>query len=282
MIQLDSTVKPADEILLKLQEYQDSINGKGTFEKRAEAAKKDFSARNKTSNAAFQAVKKSLTAMCSGARRCCYCEDSVGDEVEHIYPKSLYPEFCFNWDNYLYACGNCNGPKNDKFAVFKHDSGFFTEVNPPKGQAAQQPPAGKPVLINPRLEDAMEFCMLDLTGTFEFILRTPQGELQPGTEAYQRAHYTINTVLRLNEREFLREAREHSYGDFKARLGEYVRAKANNAVETKLNKMIAQLRKHQHPTVWKEAQRYHKLRLLGKFDQEFDEYFLAAPEALTW
>ena len=47
-----------------------------------------------------------------------YCEDSVGDEVEHHRPKNLYPDHTFLWDNYLYACGPCNGPKNNRFAVF--------------------------------------------------------------------------------------------------------------------------------------------------------------------
>ena len=65
----------------------------------------------------FKEIRAVLTCMCVGIRRCSYCEDSVADEVEHIKPKDLYPGAVFDWSNYLYACGNCNGPKNNNYAV---------------------------------------------------------------------------------------------------------------------------------------------------------------------
>jgi hypothetical protein len=37
----------------------------------------------------------------------------VTDEAEHINPKDLYLERVFDWANYLYACGPCNGPKSN-------------------------------------------------------------------------------------------------------------------------------------------------------------------------
>lgn len=277
MIQLPNNVSPDAATLATLAGYQNTVDQAGTFNQKSAAAKKEFSARNKKTNAAFIEVKKALTKMCSGARRCCYCEDSVGDEVEHIYPKTLYPEHCFSWDNYLYACGNCNGPKNDKFAVFRQDNGKYEEVNPAHNQPAQQPPVGTAVLINPRIEDAMQYCMLDLTTTFDFVIRAPVG-----SEEYQRAHYTINEVLRLNQREFLREAREESYGDYKTRLHHYVTKRDGGATVAQLDRMIEQLQKKQHPSVWKEAQRYHRMGLLAKTDSDFNDYFLAAPEALSW
>ena len=48
-----------------------------------------------------------------------YCEDSVADEVEHFRPKDLYPDVVFAWRNYLYACGQCNGGKNNRFSIVR-------------------------------------------------------------------------------------------------------------------------------------------------------------------
>lgn len=279
MIQLDNSVSPSQEILDKLREYQDVVDSKPSFPERSKEAKARFSSRNRKGNKVFDAVKKSLTDMCSGARRCVYCEDSVGDEVEHIFPKDLYPEKVFQWENYVYACGNCNGPKNNKFAIFRIDDGTFFSVNPPPGQPAQAPPAGDPVMINPRLEDPLQYCMLDLAGTFKFVAISPEG-----TREYQRVDYTFNEVLRLNheEREFLRQAREEAYGDYKARLFEYVSRRNQGAPVDQLDAMVAQLKKKNHPTVWKEMQRYHRDGILQDVDGELDDLFVAAPEALNW
>jgi uncharacterized protein (TIGR02646 family) len=222
MIKLRSDIVPSPETLLKLKEYQDEINRLPTFAQKSARAKVSFSSKNTKSNTTFHNVKESLTEMCNSTRRCVYCEDSLGDEVEHIFPKDLYPERCFDWNNYVYACGPCNGPKNNKFAVHQHSNGALTVVNPPKGTSTSQPPAGDPVMINPRTEDPLQFAILDLAGTFEFIAL-------PGITAKekQRSDYTFNEVLRLNhaDREPLRQGRENAYSNYSSRLFEYVMKK---------------------------------------------------------
>jgi hypothetical protein len=57
--------------------------------------------------------------------KCAYCECKpvVGDsyiQVEHFYPKSLYPEHCFDWHNFLPVCARCNLAKSnfDWFIVY--------------------------------------------------------------------------------------------------------------------------------------------------------------------
>ena len=89
----------------KLEEYQSDVDGKGTYEKRVAEGKRLFKSRNSKRNGTFKAVRKTLSVMCRGPRRCMYCEDSAADEVEHFRPKDLYPEAVFVWMNYLYACG---------------------------------------------------------------------------------------------------------------------------------------------------------------------------------
>lgn len=277
MIQLEQNIYLEQEIIDKLKVYQDEIDGLATFELRSEKAKNIFSTRNKIGNKVFDAVKTKLTEMCSGARRCVYCEDSVADEVEHIHPKDLYPNFCFHWDNYVYACGNCNGPKNNKFAIFRKDDGSFYKVNPPKKTKATEPAEGNDVLINPRIDDPLDFCMLDLSLTFKFVVIA-----KAGTDDAVRADYTFNEVLRLNDREFLRKARKNAYINYKSRLGYYTTEKSEGMVQNKLDDLIENLKQEAHPTVWKEMQRYHSKGILKSIDKDLDDLFIKSPEALKW
>lgn len=51
--------------------------------------------------------------------KCMYCESFVthidyGD-VEHIKPKSKFPELEFNWENLGFVCGKCNNCKLQKY-----------------------------------------------------------------------------------------------------------------------------------------------------------------------
>ena len=51
--------------------------------------------------------------------KCMYCESKIlhvyyGD-VEHIKPKSKFPELKYEWDNIGYVCAKCNGAKGDKY-----------------------------------------------------------------------------------------------------------------------------------------------------------------------
>ena len=62
-----------------------------------------------------------------------YCLDSFGSDIEHFYPKSVYPCLAFTWDNYLLACSYCNRiRKNDSFPLDDDNS---------------------PLLLNPATED---------------------------------------------------------------------------------------------------------------------------------
>src|SRR5437016_3624190 len=92
----------------KLQLYQSQIDGYTDYAQRVQSAKADFARYNISSREPFKTIHNTLTALCCGARRCMYCEDSCADEVEHFRPKDLYPEACFVWENYLFSCGRCN------------------------------------------------------------------------------------------------------------------------------------------------------------------------------
>ncbi len=61
--------------------------------------------------AALKDVRGQLDTMFQG--KCCYCEKIIAKDIEHFYPKTLYPGRMFDWDNMLRACKDCNFEKHD-------------------------------------------------------------------------------------------------------------------------------------------------------------------------
>ncbi len=255
--------------MLHLQEQQAIIDGISEYRLQVAEAKRLFSLRNKRDNDHFNTIKSVLTEMCSGARRCVYCEDSCADEVEHIKPKTLYPDTTFVWINYVYACGPCNGTKSSKFAIFSAATGEIKNVARGKKDDVVPVEQGTPVLIDPRIENPLDFMNLDLLFTFFF---RPRGNI--GSPNHIRGEYTIVT-LELN-RSPLPEARGEAYDCYKALLGDYIRRRNSGSPDQTLYNLIQAIKRMRHPTVWREMKRQHT-RI-----QELDELFTEAPEALHW
>ncbi|ATB28394.1 hypothetical protein [Melittangium boletus] len=269
MIQLpDISLPPEAET--QLLQYQNEINALPDYAARVEQARLRFSALNKKGNPTFDSVKAKLSSMCTGARRCAYCEDSVADEVEHIRPKTLYPEFVFAWMNYLYACGPCNVPKNNNFAVFANGTGVLTQVARRRKDPVAPPVPGNPVLLDPRVEDPTEYMALDLRDTFWFVARAKSDTIE-----HKRADYTIRT-LQLNIRDYLPRARRSAYLDYRAHLSHYVQVRNQAQGEEHLLRLAQEIQTRQHPSVWREMKRQHSQI------EELRKLFEAAPEALGW
>ena len=189
--------------------YQAAINLEPDFNNRVKLAAAKFKQYNRKENATFCLIKTALDAMCAGARRCMYCEDSAADEVEHHRPKALYPECVFDWLNYLYSCGPCNGPKKSHFALFRNGA-VVDRVWAPSGSTTP-PWVGNPVLLDPRSDNPLDYLMLDIAGgTFLFVPTIASPSLE-----FSRADYTIK-LLRLNERDYLPRARREAYNNYTA------------------------------------------------------------------
>jgi uncharacterized protein (TIGR02646 family) len=58
-----------------------------------------------------------LRRMAGRRERCMYCEDSRGTDIEHFWPKSVYPERTFEWPNMLLSCAGCQRAKGDRFPL---------------------------------------------------------------------------------------------------------------------------------------------------------------------
>ena len=246
-----------------LARYQADVDAEPTYKKQVAAAKRLFKSRNRSENSTFTAVRKELTRLCSDSRRCMYCEDSVADEVEHFRPKNLYPEVVFAWMNYLYACGPCNGGKNNKFVVID-DTGALIDVTRPYKAPVVRPESGDAALIDLRRENPLDFLMLDLHETFEF---TPIADA--GTHDYERASYTIE-VLGLNDRDYLVMARKTAFENYRALLYTY----GQECDPQRRSIGMRAIRDNYHPTVWWEMKRQRQRW------EELADLFAHAPEFL--
>jgi uncharacterized protein (TIGR02646 family) len=231
MIRLPDIALPA-ATAKQLSEWQRLIDELDDYASQVEEAAKSFKSRNTTTNLTFRVVRETLDEMCAGARRCAYCEDSMADEVEHIRPKAFFPDRTFDWSNYVYACGPCNGPKNKKFAVFVH--GLRHDLSRQRDEVPKPPPNGEHLLIDPRSEDPLNFFVLDLMDTFAFV---PKPGLTNSNR--DRASYTIE-ILRLN-RDILLKARKEAFDGYRARLREYASELERGAPKKNLNS-LARLR----------------------------------------
>lgn len=250
-----------------LQQYQKAVDDKPTFSEKVREGKHLFSRYNTKTNAAFKVVRKHLAEMSGGTVRCNYCEDSNANQVEHLYPKSLYPEKCFIWENYCYACGPCNQPKRDRFAVFEQATG--KEVHPEDITKSSPLPSGQALLVDPRFENPFDYLFLDTLDTFRFV------PFMEEEKSVRRAAYTIE-ILGLNSRNSLVRARKVAFGNFKARLFEYVAKKERVEFVDELKTLKDSLKREHHQTVWHEMIRQRSLH------PELNDLFNRAPEALEW
>lgn len=253
-----------------LRALQAEVDAAGPYAARVAEGKRLFGLRNTRGNAIFDEVKRALDLMCSGARRCAYCEDSAADEVEHVRPKDLYPQVVFAWGNYIYACGPCNGPKGSHFAVFVAGAAALVEVARRAKDPITQPLNGEPALIDPRTEDATKLMFLDLRETYLF---TPLAA--KGTRDHARADYTI-TTLRLNKRPELPRARREAYLDYVGRVRHYKHERDTKVSAFRLVELREAVQRRQHPTVWREM-----LRQREKLP-ELHALFADVPEAASW
>ncbi len=249
----------------QLEKWQNQINAEITFELQSNKAKSLW---NKHSTLTFKDIKEKLSEMCPGHKRCVYCEDSYADEIEHIYPKDLFPDRSFNWENYIYACGPCNGPKNNKFALIQLDDSIL-DITPIRNQPTQQPPNLPAALIDPRVEDPMRFLEIDIFGTFFYL---PKDGLDNANK--NKATYTIK-VLRLNARSHLVSSRASAYHSYMALADYYGDLKHSNFVEQSiLDGFVNIINLQNWPSVWFEMKRN---RLLIP---ELDHILNLAPELI--
>lgn len=271
MLQLPNDITLTPRSTGYMIRWQTAINDEPDYQAQIKKAKATWGKSNKT----FDEIKEKLRLMSNNTSRCNYCEDSVADEIEHIYPKDIYPDRTFVWENYLYSCGHCNLRKSNNFALI-NPGGNLNDITPPKplpdDHVFVRPPNNQIAFIDPRIENPTDFIELDIIDTFRFV---PAIELNETDENYIRAQYTID-VLQLNDREFLVQARRTAYQNFRARLREYIQQRNDGANQADLDELINGIQEENHKTVWREMVRFNTLI------PTLNELFQEAPEAVDW
>ena len=282
-------------ILNHLQKLQDNIDALPTYKAQVKEAKVLWQNKKKTNSqkAAFNRVEKELQKIAVGANNYCnYCEENVGTTIEHIYPRGLFPNKTFVWENYLWTCKECNGKhKISQFQIFK-SANSSEIIDLVKDYSFVRPSNEDTVFINPRLENPLDYLQIDLeSGLFE------SKENNTNTRAYKRAAYTIET-LQLNARKRLVANRQKAYQTYQNLLQQYIDLQKSTSSEALVaifpvsnntrrapwekQKNLANLElqtmllNQTHPTVWKEMQRQvESIPVLKNLFQQ-------VPEALAW
>ncbi|MFN0214593.1 MAG: hypothetical protein ACKVT2_10095 [Saprospiraceae bacterium] len=239
---------------------------------------------------AFEQIKLALTEMCVGVNVCNYCEGNEANDIEHIYPKSFFPEFAFVWTNYLLACKQCNsGLKLDKCFVMD-DEGNVHETT-----RGQEPLHRSIAQVNPRIEDPDDFFWLNMK-VWKFEIHEGLSE-----QNFNKADKTLE-ILALNERDFLlagRHAAAQEYFNKMDRLRRIVISTSVQEVEQALNPYEVELvdrnllldvikmdmknsirryiQKLPHPSVWNAIK-----AIESRVNERWQDIFQTIPEALEW
>jgi len=93
--------------------------------------------------------------------KCCYCEDAnIVGEIEHYRPKSRYEWLEFDWENLLFACGNCNKNKWASFEI----SGTMANKNDSFEICDQKE---LPLMVNPEKDLAEQWIVFEKNGNIK-------------------------------------------------------------------------------------------------------------------
>lgn len=65
----------------------------------------------------IQPALKLLRQAAGKYERCMYCVDSHGTDIEHFRPKTPYPDYSFQWSNWLLCCTECGRIKGSQFPM---------------------------------------------------------------------------------------------------------------------------------------------------------------------
>lgn len=275
-----------------LNDLQQKIDAEKAFNKKVAKAQSLWNSKGGTTGKkVFKIISKELYSMCLYIGVCNYCEQSEANDIEHIYPKSFFPEYTFDWQNYLLACKQCNSAyKLDKCFVLDGNNNI---VAVKRGTSPQHKVIA---FLNPRLtkDNPSNFMLLDMQ-TYRFIL-LPNLKKKDASKAQS----TLD-ILQLNHRSILLQARKSAGIYYYQRLKlliELQKAKTIAEIENlltpyddKIDKSLnlkdlkkalldsfhIHISKYQHPSVWQS------IKLIeSKVNTKWKAIFKQIPVTLTW
>lgn len=279
-----------------LNNQQEAIDGLAGYEDRVRLSKMLWQNKKKSNarKSVFKGIEKELQKIAVGSNSYCnYCEANIGSNIEHIYPRGLYPSKTFDWDNFLWACNQCNGRhKVAQFQIFQSPQSSQV-INLVKDYSFTPPLNDDAVFINPRYDNPMDYLKLNLeTAVFEIIADDVH------SREYIRSDYTLS-ILKLNLRKGLLHDRKMAIEKYKKLFISYLSANYSSSFSAlhhcigQMNYTVGNLSFEEekmkfclfikneiltgnHLTVWKEMQ---KQSYENSF---FNDLFSKHPPALKW
>jgi len=289
MIRLDSKTISSD-VMQILNELQNKINNETTFEKKAEKSKSLWKSKGgKKGEQAFEIIRKVLYDMCVYIGTCNYCEHNEASDIEHIYPKSFFPEKTFDWENYLLVCKECNSAyKLDKcYILDNNDEIIFVKRK-------EEPPYKTLAFINPRVENPERFMILS-PDSFEFELLSDLDKKDTN-----KSNSTLQ-ILKLNQRHTFLHKRKSVANNCYETMERLIKIMSANSLEElksvlrpnddrfdftfSLDKLKSEIKesykrhisRYEHPSVW-----YSIKLIASKTNEKWKTIFEKIPEALNW
>lgn len=285
---IERTLEDSEQTVLT--QLQTQVNSEVSFAKKAEKAKTLWETKGgKEGKQAFVKIADVLAEMCVSVKTCNYCEGNVANDIEHIYPKSFFPEKAFEWQNYLLACKQCNsGYKLDKCFVMDANGTIHSTVR------GVEPVHSNVALINPWIDNPKDFLWLNMeVGKFELHIDL--------SEAYKNKALKTLEILALNERDYLIVGRKRvadELYDKMDRLSRILKAAsvpeiesilapyhgiidATLPIETIKYQVVETTKQHiyklLHPSVWYAIQ-----TIASKVNLKWKAIFEVLPQALEW
>jgi len=289
MIQLASKNLDKD-VQQELDSLQRKVDNEITFAKKVEKAQSLWNSKGGvTGKQAFKKIKTQLYGLCVSEGICNYCEQSEANDIEHIYPKSFFPDKSFQSENYLLACKQCNcANKLDKCHVLDADNELIVVIR------GTEPSSKIGAFINPRTENPNGFMILNLmTFKFDTVPGLPNRDIN-------KVKSTLG-ILELNERDTLIEARKSAGRHYYEMLERLVRILGvltkeelqdlltpyddrfdfSQPIESLKDEIKISYKKYigryQHPSVW-----YSIKMIESKVNTKWKKLFEKIPDALTW
>jgi uncharacterized protein (TIGR02646 family) len=289
MIQLEFKQLDANEqnILTNLQAVVDKET---TFEMKASKAADLWETKGSAAGKrSFKVIANTLSEMCVFVNVCNYCEQSEANDIEHIFPKSFFTHSAFLWENYILACKQCNsGHKLDKGFVLDGGNDLVAL------KRGIEPPFPTIAFINIRTEDPNDFMILNPT-TFKFDILDNLSKAD-----YNKADATLS-ILELNTRSTLLEARKSAARHYYEMLERLIRIKESKSIEElqgvlnplddkfDFTKQLEDIKSeiienfriyistYQHPSVWHSIK-----RIQSHIHPKWKIIFDSIPEAASW
>lgn len=145
-------------------------------------------------NKAFAEIRERLAdEMASGRKRCMYCEDNRGTDIDHHRPRKTHWQHAFSWPNYLWACSHCNSNhKRDQYDPLLLDP----TADDPAAHLLLIPPTGQWHPLTPRGQTSIR-----IYGLNREELETGRADAWEGAQAliekWARNWHDLTTCLQL-------------------------------------------------------------------------------------